>query len=92
MDDLLFVTALVSGLSELLGRASSLDDKTRRAVLVFGPTFFLANSAALVLSPFAYETGSLAVIYLVLFFSANLIPLLCWRAYLLKSYPAAGGG
>ncbi len=86
----LIAVALVAGLSELFRGAPALDDKKRgKAVRLFGLTCFLAYSAVLVLSPYAYKTGSLPAIYVLIFFSANLIPLLYWRAYLLKSCPAA---
>jgi DNA-binding CsgD family transcriptional regulator len=82
--------ALVSGLSELFRGASGIDDKKRRrSVRVFGLTCFLAYSVTLVFSPYAYRIGSLAIAYVFAFFSANLIPLLYWRGYLVKYCPAA---
>src|SRR5512136_2631225 len=79
---------LVSGLSELFLQAPVIEDKKRRqAVRLFGWTCFLAYAAALVLSPYAYRQGSPAVAYVLAFFSANLIPLLYWRAYLVTSCP-----
>jgi DNA-binding CsgD family transcriptional regulator len=81
---------LVSGLAELFRQAPVIEDKKRRqAVRLFGWTCFLAYSAALVLSPYAYQQGVAAVAYVLAFFSTNLIPLLYWRTYLLKSCPAA---
>ncbi len=87
---ILVAVALVSGLSELVRRAPDIEDKKRaKAVRLFGLTCFLAYSAALVLSPYAYSGGTMAVAYVLAFFSANLIPLFYWRAYLLKAGPAA---
>ena len=87
---ILVAVALVSGVSELFRRAPAIEDKKRRkAVRLFGLICFLAYSAALVLSPYAYKTGSQAAAYVLSFFSASLIPLLHWKAYLLKSCPAA---
>lgn len=86
----LIAVALIAGLSELFRGAPALEDRKRgRAVRLFGLTCFLTYSAALVLSPYAYKTGSPAVIYVLVFFSANLIPVLYWRAYLQKFCPAA---
>ena len=87
---ILVAVALVSGLSELFRRAPDIEDRKRaKAVRLFGFTFFLAYSAALVFSPYAYSGGTMAIAYVLAFFSANLIPLLYWRAYLLKACPAA---
>ncbi len=87
---ILVAVALVSGLSGLFRRAPDIEDKkTAKAVRIFGSAFFLAYSAALVLSPYAYSGGTMAVAYVLAFFSANLVPLFYWRAFLLKSRPAA---
>ena len=87
---ILVAVALVSGLSELFRRAPDIEDgKKQKAVRFFGLTCFLAYAAALVLSPYAYSGGTMAVAYVLAFFSANLIPLLYWRAYLLNAGPAA---
>ena len=87
---ILVAGALVSGLAGLFRQAPVIEDKKRRkAIRIFGSACFLAYSAALVLSPSAYEPGAVAAVYVLAFFSANLIPLLYWRAYLLRSCPAA---
>jgi DNA-binding CsgD family transcriptional regulator len=79
----LVVGALVSGLSGLFRRALVMvDEKRRQAVRIFGGSFLLAHSAALVLSPYAYRSGWRSAGYVACFFCANLIPLLYWRSYL----------
>ncbi len=87
---ILVAGALVSGLAGLFRQAPVIEDKKRqKAIRIFGSACFLAYSAALVLSPYAYEPRAVAAVYVLAFFSANLIPLLYWRAYLLRSCPAA---
>ncbi len=86
----LVAATLVSGVSRLFRRASLIEDEKRRqAIRRFGLACLLAYSAVLVLSPYILGRGSLAVAYMLAFFSANLIPLLYWRAHLLKAGPAA---
>ena len=86
---ILVAVALVSGLSELFRRTPVIEDNKRRnAVRLFGLACFLAYSAALVVSPYADRSGLPAALYVLSFFSANLLPLLHWRAYLRKSSPA----
>ncbi|OGD18416.1 MAG: hypothetical protein A2W03_06820 [Candidatus Aminicenantes bacterium RBG_16_63_16] len=82
----LVAVALVSGLSELFRRTPVIEDRNRRrAIRFFGMTCFLAYSAALVVSPYADKSGWPGALYVLSFFSANLIPLLSWRASLSKS-------
>lgn len=81
---------LVSGLSGLLRRVPSGGGEAgRKAVRVFAAIFFLANGAALVLSPYAQQPGWRAAAYVAGFFCANLVPLLYWRSRLADRVPAA---
>ncbi len=64
------------------------DEKRQRAVRIFAHLNFAVYLVSIVLSLFSRQNDYWASLYLLAFFSANLLPLLFWKNYL-KNYAVA---
>jgi len=79
---------LLSGLSYLLTKGAAEDRKARSALRIFGLIWLVAYGVSLVLWPYSGQSNFFSAAHIFVFSLANLLPLLYWRTYFVKSYPA----
>ncbi len=83
------VAVLALGLSRVFGRAKDRENPIeRKGIRLFGLIWLLTYSASLILFLFSRRFGPSAVVSIIIFFTANLLPLVYWRAHL-KKFPAS---
>ena len=83
------VLVLVIALSQLLLHAKKIkDEKKQKAAQTFAYLNLLIYLASIILFLLASQISKLALIYLLVFFSGNIPPVLYWRAYLRKYFIA----
>ena len=83
------VLVLIIALSQIFVNAKKIqDEKKQKAVLTFAYLILFIFSAGIILFILADKSSILGSIYLLLFFSGNIPPVLYWRAYLKKYFIA----
>jgi len=83
------VLVLIIALSQIFVNARKIqDEKKQKAVLAFAYLILLIFSAGITLFLLANKSSILGAIYLLVFFSGNIPPVLYWRAYLKKYFIA----
>jgi len=79
------ILVLAVALGLLLSNAKNIaEERNRRAVRLFVYLNILAYSTSIALSLLSDRGTLLAAVYMLVFFSANLVPLLYWKSYLAK--------
>lgn len=82
-------TVLIIAIFQLLLRTKDIKDKNKqRAIRTFALLNLTVYSVRIALFLFANRSEVLASIYLPLFFMANILPILYWKAYLKKYFIA----
>jgi DNA-binding CsgD family transcriptional regulator len=79
---------LLSGIGYLLTGKAADDPKARRALRNFGLAWLIAYGASLVLWAYSGQSDVFSAVPVFMFSLANLLPLLYWRSYLGRSFPA----
>ncbi len=83
------VLVMIIALSQIFVNAKKIqDEKKQKAVLTFAYLILFIFSAGIALFIFAERSSILGAIYLLLFFSGNIPPILYWRGYLKKYFTA----
>ena len=83
------ILVLIIALSQIFVNAKKIqDEKKQKAVLTFAYLILFIFSAGIILFILADKSSILGAIYLLLFFSGNIPPVLYWRAYLKKYFTA----
>jgi DNA-binding CsgD family transcriptional regulator len=83
------ILVLIIALSQIFVNAKKIqDEKKQKAVLTFAYLILFIFSAGITLFILADKSSILGAIYLLLFFSGNIPPILYWRGYLKKYFTA----
>lgn len=83
------ILVLIIALSQIFVNAKKIqDEKKQKAVLTFAYLILFIFSAGITLFILADKSSILGAIYLLLFFSGNIPPILYWREYLKKYFTA----
>ncbi|NIM58870.1 MAG: hypothetical protein GTO16_08010 [Candidatus Aminicenantes bacterium] len=83
------VLVLIIALSQIFVNAKKIqDEKKQKAVLNFAFLILFIFGAGITLFILAEESSILGAVYLLVFFSGNIPPILYWRAYLKKYFTA----
>lgn len=83
------VLVLIIALSQIFVNVKKIkDEKKQKAVLTFAYLILFIFGAGITLFILAEKSSILSAVYLLVFFSGNIPPILYWRAYLKKYFPA----
>ncbi len=83
------ILALIIALPQLLINASKIKDEDKqKAVKIFAYLYLIVFCSSLIVLILASRNWTLSTVYLLIFFSGNILPLLFWRAYLDKHFIA----
>ena len=83
------VLVLIIALPQLFLQPKKIkDEKKQKAAKAFGSLYLFIFGVTITLSFYASQDNTLTAVYLLVFFSGNIPPVLYWRAYLKKHFIA----
>jgi len=84
---LIEVLVLIISLPQLLIRVKKIKDESRRkAAQFFAYLYLIVFSASIIVLLYATQNSEFTAVYLLVFLSGNIAPVLYWRAYLSKHF------